>query len=251
MGDALHDDLRHTIRLCWKSLRGQEVFKSIEVNQELAAMCPEEFSAHGQITATMACGSSANRLCEILAGKELKDYSINPDAIDPGNSESISKGMLAMKQNEGYVLVRIGLIGGGAGHSYIFLSNQHHAGEELKGCIYQTNVGCHKDSAFDLIAWVDDKKSEVEVNLVTHLSEIVKGFKLSAGFTYQEKYMLSDKALKQDELADLKAKSTGAEAAKFRLLWSPVVLKTAQDNLLAIRQLVPAEKTPAKKFATV
>ncbi|HZP03576.1 MAG TPA: hypothetical protein VFB43_01660 [Terracidiphilus sp.] len=250
MSDALHEDLRHTIRLCWKSLRGQEVFKAIEVNQELAAMCPEEFSAHGQITATMACGSSANRLCEILAGKELKDYSTNPDAIDPSNSDSISKCMLAMKQNEGYVLVRINVVGGGAGHSYIFLSNQHHAGEALKGYIYQTNVGCHKDSAFDLITWIDDKKSETEVDFATHLSEIVKGFKLAAGFTYQEKYMLSDKALKQDELADLKAKSAGAGAAKFLLMWSPVVLKTAQENLLAIRQRVPAEKAPAKKFAT-
>ncbi|HUA99451.1 MAG TPA: hypothetical protein VMA34_14065 [Terracidiphilus sp.] len=249
MADALHDDLRHTIRLCWKSLRGQEVFKAIQVNQELAAMCPEEFSVRGQITATLSCGSSANRLCEILVGKELSDYVKSPDAIDAGDSDKLSKAMLAMKQADGYVLVRINVMGGGAGHSYVWVSRERHANGDLKGYIYQTNVGCHKDSAFDLIMWIDDEKSEVEVDLAKHFSEIVKGFQLAPGFTYQEKYMLSDKALKQDELADLKAKSKGSDAANFRVMWSPVVLTKALANLLAIRQLLPAEKAAAKKFA--
>jgi len=251
MADALHDDLRHTIRLCWKSLRGQEVFKAIKVDKDLAAAMPEEFSARGQITATMSCGSSANRLCEILVGKDLSDYVKSPDAIDLSEGGRLSTAMLAMRQTDGYVLVRINVIGGGAGHSYIFLSQQRKAGEELKGYIYQTNVGCYFKSAFDLIAWIDDEKSEIEVDLAKHFSEIVKGFQLSPGFTYQEKYMLSDKALRQDEMADLKDKSKGADAARFRIMWTPVVEATAEANLLAIRQLLPAEKAPAVKFATV
>ncbi len=248
MPDTLHEDLRHTIRLCWKSLRGQEVFKAISVNLELAEMCPKEFSPRGQITAPMICGSSADRLCEILAGNKLGDYMTNADAVDLSETERVSKAMQAMKQTNGYVLVRINVLGGGAGHSYVFLSKKRVSGEELKGFIYQTNVGCDQGSAFDLIAWIDDEKSEVEVELAKHFSEIVKGFKLAPGFTYQEKYMLSDKALKDYELSALKAKSGSSDAAKFRIMWLPIVETTASANLLAIRQLVPAEKTPAKKF---
>lgn len=250
MPDTLHEDLRHTIRLCWKSLRGQEVFKAISVNLELAAMLPQEFSAHGQITAPMICGSSADRLCEILAGNKLSDYMNNADALDLSETERLSKAMLAMKQTAGYVMVRINVLGGGAGHSYVFLSKKRSGGEDLKGFIYQTNVGCDSGSAFDLIGWIDDEKSAVEVELAKHFSEIVKGFKLAPGFAYQEKYMLSDKALKDYELAALKAKATGNDAARFRIMWLPVVEATASANLLAIRRLVPEEKAPAKKFAT-
>jgi hypothetical protein len=251
MPEPLHDDLRHTIHLCWKSLRGQEVFKAIEVNQELADMCPEEFSVRGQITVPLSCGSSANRLCQILCGSELKDYISSPDAIKLNETERLNKAMLAMKQSASYVLVRINVLGGGAGHSYIFLSKQRGAGEDLKGFIYQTNVGCHKDSAFDLIAWIDDEKSKVEVDLAKHFADIVKGFQLAPGFAYQENYMLSDKALKPDELADLKAKSKSPDAAKFCILWTPVVEATAMSNLRAIREMVPDEKPKAKPFGTV
>lgn len=251
MPDSLHEDVRHTIRLCWKSLRGQQVFKAITVDMELAAACPQEFSPHGQISAPMICGSSADRLCEILVGNKLSDYMTNPDAVDLSETERLSKAMLAMKQCDGYVLVRINVLGGAAGHSYIFLSKKRATGEELKGFIYQTNVGCDQKSAFDLIAWIDDKKSEVEVELARHFSEIVKGFKLAPGFTNQEKYMLSDKALKEYELTDLKAKAATADAARFRIMWLPVVEKTASANLLAIRLLVPEEKPQAKKFAAV
>ena len=260
MPDALHEDLRHTVRLCWKSLRGQEVYKAIEVNQEVVQMFkanPEffekedDFTPRGQIIATVACGSSANRLCEILAGNSLSDITTNPDAINLSDEGKLSAAMLKMKESDSYIMVRINLLGGGAGHSYIFLSKERHAGEELKGYIYQTNVGCHKKSAFDLMAWIDDKKSEIEVDLAKHFSEIVKGFQLAAGFTYQEKYMLSGKALTQNELGTLQEKSRSADAASFRILWLPVDRATASANLLAIRQLVPAEKAPAKKFATV
>jgi len=246
MADPLHDDLRHTIRLCWKSLRGQEVFKAIQVNQELAAMMPDEFSPRGQITATMSCGDSANRLCEILVGQQLSDYIKSPDAIRLNETEKLTKAMAAMKQTGGYVLVRINVLGGGAGHSYIFLTKQRRAGEELAGYIYQTNVGCHKDSAFDLIAWIDDSKSNVEVNLAKHFSEIVKGFQIAPGFTYQAQYMLSDKALTQKELLEMKEKSKNPEqAARFCIMWQPVVEATASANLLAIRQLVPEEAIKA------
>jgi hypothetical protein len=257
MPDPLHEDLRHTIHLCWKSLRGQEVFKAIEVNKDLAEMfksCPEafekadDFTPRGQIVATVACGSSANRLCEILAGKSLGDITTNADAVNLSDAGKLSDAMLQMRATDGYVLVRINLLGGGAGHSYIFLSKEHHAGEDLKGYIYQTNVGCYYKSAFDLIAWIDDDKSEIEVDLAKHFSEIVKGFRLAAGFTYQEKYMLSGKPLTQNELSTLQEKSRSTDAARFCIQWLPVVRATASANLLAIRQLVPAEKVPAKKF---
>jgi hypothetical protein len=258
MEDALHEDLRHTIRLCWKSLRGQGVFKAIEFNPETEKMWKEhpeffekedDFTQRGQIVATVACGSSANRLCEILAGNSLSNITTSPDAVNLSDAGRLSEAMLQMRGTDSYVLVRINVLGGGAGHSYIFLSNEHHAGHELKGYIYQTNVGCHKKSAFDLITWINDKKSEIEIDLAKHLSEIAKGFRLSAGFTYQEKYMLSDKALTQEELSSLQEKSKSNDAARFRIMWIPVIRATASENLLAIRQLLPDEKVPAKKFS--
>jgi len=260
VSDALHEDLRHTIRLCWKSLRGEQEFKDVTFNAETERMWKEhpdwfekedDFSLRGQIVATWACGSSANRLCEILAGKTLGDVTTNPDGVDLSDAAKLSQAMQQMKAAEGYVLVRINVVGGGAGHAYIFLSKEHHAGEELKGYLYMTNVGCYKKSAFDLIAWIGDKKSEIEVDLGKHFSEIVKGFKQAAGFTYQEKYMLSDKALTQGELMDLRDKSKSAQAASFRILWAPVDRQKASEALLSIRQKVPAEKAPARKFPAV
>jgi hypothetical protein len=243
MADPLHDDLRHTVRLCWKSLRGQQVFKAIEVNMDLAAALPDEFSPRGQITAPMSCGASANRLCEILCGNSLQDYTSSPDAIRLSETDRVTTALQTMKGKDGYFLVRINVIGGGAGHSYVFLSTQRTSNDGLTGFIYQTNVGCHKDSAFDLIAWIDDAKSTVEVDLVKHFSEIAKGFKLAPGFTYQEKYMLSGKALTQGELLELKDKSTApGQAAGFCIMWKEVAQATASANLLAIRQL--AEKKP-------
>lgn len=41
--DPLHALLCHTIRLCWKSLRGQQVLKKVEVDQDKAAWPRELF----------------------------------------------------------------------------------------------------------------------------------------------------------------------------------------------------------------
>jgi hypothetical protein len=237
MPDPLHEDICHTIRLCWKSLCGQQVFKKITVDLDLAAMLPIEFSPRSQISNIMSCGHSANRLCEILVNNALSDYTGSSDAILVSDSVKLSTAIQAMKHSDSYVLVRINVLGGAAGHSYIFLTFQRHANDALKGYIYQTNVGCFKDSAFDLISWIDDPKSAIEVDLVKHLSELAKGFQLAPGFTYQEKFMLSDKALTQDELASFRtAKST--DPARFVIMWKPVVESTAMANLLAIRNLI-------------
>ena len=126
MEDALHEDLRHTIRLCWKSLRGQGVFKAIEFNADTEKMWTEhpeffekedDFTQRGQIVATVACGSSANRLCEILAGSSLSNIITSPDAVNLSDAGKLSEAMLQMRGTDSYVLVRINVLGGGAGHS--------------------------------------------------------------------------------------------------------------------------------------
>ncbi len=256
MSDPLHEELRHTVRLCWKSLRGQEVFKAIQVDYDfynsLDDDLKKEFSPRGQIVAFMSCGASANRLCAILCGNELNDYMTNPNAIGLSETGRLDEALTAMRNNAGYVLVRINVIGGDAGHSYVFLSKHRESGEALNGCIYQTNVGCHKDSAFDLIHWISDKKSEAEVDLPPYLAGLSKGFRLSPGYTYQEKFMLTDKTLKQDELMAMKAKAqSDSDKASFRIQWKEVDQTTASANLLAIRQLAPAETPKSHAFGKV
>jgi len=262
--DPLHALLCHTIRLCWKSLRGQQVLKALQVNQELVAMAAVlraegegDFTPRGQITNTWYCGGSANRLCEILTSSPLNLYTGNeksPDVILLSEEERLGKALAAMDTINGYFVVRINVLAQAAGHSYIFLSEKHHAGEDLKGYIYQTNVGCHKDSAFDLIDWIDDPKSEVEVDLKTHFQNLVEGFKKSPAATYQKEYMLSNKQLralgKGAEEPDLK-KMKGTTGDAFCIEWRAVVEAAASTRLRAICNTAPQPLAPARKHPTV
>ncbi len=261
--DPLHALLCHTIRLCWKSLRGQQVLKNAEINQALATWAlagmegMEAFTPRRQITNTWACGSSANRLCEILTSSPLNLYTGNeksPDVILLSEEARLGKALEAMGRTNGYFMVRINVLAQAAGHGYIFLSEKHHAAEDLKGYIYQTNVGCHKDSAFDLIDWIDDPKSEVEVDLKTHFQNLLEGFNKSPAATYQREYMLSGKQLravgKGAEEPDLK-KLKGSKGDSFCIEWRAVVEAAASARLRAICDTVPQPLAPAKKHANV
>jgi hypothetical protein len=255
--DPLHALLCHTIRLCWKSLRGQQVLKAVQIDQVMASWGMEEFTPRRQITNTWACGSSANRLCEILTSSELSHYVGNDksrDVILLSEEERLGKALETMSTTTGYFMVRINVLAKGAGHSYIFLSQKRYAGEDLKGYIYQTNVGCHKDSAFDLIDWIDDPKSEIEVDLKTHFQNLVEGFNKSPAATYQKEYMLSDKQLralgKGAEEPDLK-KLKGSTGDAFCIEWRAVVEATASARLRAICNTAPQPLEPAKKHTNV
>jgi hypothetical protein len=105
------------------------------VNVELAVALPDEFSPRGQITAPMSCGASANRLCEILRGNSLQDYTCSPDAIRLSETDRVTEALKAMRGIEGYFLVRINVIGGGAGHRYVFLSAQRKSNDSVSGFI--------------------------------------------------------------------------------------------------------------------
>jgi hypothetical protein len=261
--DPLHALLCHTIRLCWKSLRGQQVLKNVQIDQDLASWAlagmegMEAFTPRRQITNTWACGSSANRLCEILTGSQLNLYTGNtksPDVILLSEPQRLGKALEAMDATNGYFMLRINVLAQSAGHSYIFLSEKRHRGTDLKGYIYQTNVGCHKDSAFDLIDWIDDPKSEVEVDLKTYFQNLVEGFNKSPAATYQKEYMLSDKQLralgKGAEEPDLK-KMKGSTGDSFCMEWRAVVEAAASTRLRAICETVPQPLAPAKKHANV
>lgn len=168
--------------------------------------------------------------------------------------EKLGKALEAMGTTTGYFTVRVNVLAQGAGHSYIFLSEKHYPGGELKGYIYQTNVGCHKDSAFDLIDWIDDPKSEVEVDLKAHFQNLVEGFNKSPAATYQREYMLSDKQLRAlgngAEEPDLK-KLKGSTGDAFCIEWRAVIEAIASTRLRAICDTVPQPLAPATKHANV
>ncbi len=244
---ALDMDLRHTIRHCWKTLRGQQVFKDVAIDTDLAAMLPDEFAPKLQITNTWACGSSASRLCELLVGEALENYINASDAVKLSDSNRVSEAIAAMKQAEGCVLARINILEGNAGHSYIFLSQLRDGKGPLLGTIYQTNVGCHKDSAFDLMTWIDDPKSEREVDLEQHFASVQKEMTpgVSPADSYQKNYMLSTKKLTPTEIKDLNQPS---KAAAFVFMWRLVKMNGTVERLKSLRsQYAGAVKWPAVK----
>jgi hypothetical protein len=244
---ALDMDLRHTIRLCWKTLRGQQAFKAVAIDTDLAAMLPDEFAPKLQITNTWACGSSASRLCELLVGEALENYITAPDAVKLSDTKAVAQAIAAMKQAEGCVLARINVLEGNAGHSYIFLSHLRDGTGPLLGTIYQTNVGCHKDSAFDLMAWINDPKSEKEVDLEEHLGSVQREMTpgASPAASYQKNYMLSTKQLTPAEVSGLNQPS---KAASFVFMWRVVKMNDAVERLKALRaQYRGAVKWPSVK----
>jgi hypothetical protein len=244
--DALNVELRHTIRLCWKTLRGQQAFKSVAIDTDLAAVLPDEFAPKLQITNTWACGSSASRLCELLVGEPLENYTTSADAISTSDAKRVAQAMAAMKQTEGRVLVRINVLEGNAGHSYVFLGRNRSVTEPLRGMIYQTNVGCHKDSAFDLMAWIDDPKSYETIDLEQHLKSLQGSMtQLKApDAAYQKNYMLSNKQLTDSEVQDLR---NPRKAADFVFMWRPVDLNAAVQRLKLLR----AQSSGAVKWPKV
>ncbi len=245
---ALDLDLRHTVRLCWKTLRGQQAFKAVAIQPEMIPW-GDEFTAKGQITNTWACGSSASRLCELLVGEPLENYITAADAIKLSEPKRVAEAITAMKKAVGCVLVRINILEGNAGHSYIFLSHLRAGPGLLLGTIYQTNVGCHMDSAFDLMAWINDPKSEKEVDLEEHLASVQKEMTPGAkpAEAYQKNYMLSTKQLMPSEIKDLDQPS---KAASFVFMWRLVKMNDAVERLKVLRaQQSGAVKWPAVKPA--
>lgn len=249
MPDPLNEALRHTIIAAWSSADAMMRFKNldnamVEMGMELDNR-PLSKKLEYLKEAPMGCGDSAPRLCEILIGNGLTETPTS--GINIADNERMKEAFLAMQKTLGYFLVRIDVIGKGVGHAYVFLSaNRASARSPLDGYSYQTNVGPEAQNRFDLIEWVNDKKSSEKVFLPGYLLEIqaqLAGFLLDSSGTkrtelnrraaeiYEQNYLLSDKKLgdADRQKAELAPVTDGGVTVK--ILWRPV------DGVQAVHRL--------------
>lgn len=247
--DALDTELCHTIRTCWGTTEKLKGLKGLVLTQEVLDFAAVVGQSEDEIVrGGWGCGDSASRLCQLLIGNELNNYSgaaAAPDAVDISNQGRLNKAIKDMKFTTGCILARINVLGGqsGSGHSYVFLGlNRENTTEPLDGHIYQTNIGC--DQHFDLLSWINDAKSSAVVNLETHLQGLGAQMALTPAQSYQQEYMLTGTALTPTEVAQ---KSTNAIAG-VRFMWRKVDLNQARTNLKGIRSPQPAT---ASRWPTV
>jgi hypothetical protein len=249
--DPFQTDLQHTIRLAWKTMDGQIALKGFATQSDddlrLMGLSRAEFNQM-LVGGTWGCGDSASRLCQLLVGDELGQYRSAADATDVSDERATAAALTAMTRSAGRVLVRLNVIGGNAGHSYVFVSGYRTAGDPLVGLIYQTNVGC--DAMFDLRAWLDDPKSRQTVDLRHHLLDIrgklVK--RTDAPGVYQQEYMLTGTGPTAQESTRL---STVGTAARLVFQWRPVNEATVATALASLRRAFPTLRRPVTKWAPV
>jgi hypothetical protein len=245
--DSLDTELCHTIRTCWGSTERLKSLKGLVLTQETL-----DFSAQfGQseddiVRGGWGCGDSASRICELLVGSELNNYSgaaAAPDAIDISSLSKLTKAIKDMKFTTGCILARINVLGGksGSGHSYVFLGlNRESTTEPLDGHIYQTNIGC--DQHFDLLSWINDAKFSAVVNLETHLQGLGAEMTKTPVQSYEQQYMLTNTSLTPKEV--VQKASNPVEGVRF--MWRKVDLNQARANLKGVRkpQIATASRWP-------
>ncbi|HXF26447.1 MAG TPA: hypothetical protein VN610_04200 [Bryobacteraceae bacterium] len=246
--DPLNKALHHTIRAAWSSADAMMRFKSLDNEMVELGMTLDGKPLSQKLAylkeAPMGCGDSAPRLCEILIGDGLRETPSS--GIDLTDNARMKEAFLAMQKTVPYFLVRIDVIGKGVGHAYVFVSGQRKSAKSpLDGYIYQTNVGPEAENRFDLIEWVNDKKSEEKVFLPGYLLEIqaqLAGYLMNGSgerteFTtraakiYEQNYLLSGKELSESDAAKANAAPTAAGGVKVKILARPINEVAALDNL--------------------
>ena len=239
--DKLNTQFRHFIRSAFSTLEGQRKFKGITVNKELAAMGIPDLSEERQITNPLSCGESTNRLCWLLTGDEMKDILTSADTADISDDEAMFSELRDMMHiAPGNILVRINIVGPGAGHAYLFLSEERKTlFDRIDGYIYQSNVAVNPGNIFGIKDWISDVKSERLISLPWHFRELqdkLLGLSWSEPATpvefYDENYMLSDKTMTAAVISDLRKISKGSLKVIFR--WKRASLETLVQNLATV-----------------
>ena len=199
-----------------------------------------------QITAHQSCGESANRMCQILTGSSMSDIMENHETVDLSEADRVAGALRSMRSLAGYILVRLNVSGGGAGHAYIFLSVNRGTNEPVQGHVYQTNVGVHRDSAFGIKEWIDDPKSQELVDLSEHLDALKPLCGLSAGpdklasVAYGEQFTLTSRPLKTSDALSLRKEHAEGRRSSVRFLWTPMNASTLYKNIIKIKAITDA-----------
>ncbi|ARE38878.1 hypothetical protein RGUI_0737 [Rhodovulum sp. P5] len=253
--DPVHEALRRCVLHAWTNLAGQQAFKNVAIDQNLIDWKIEGMAtANEQISARLSCGDSANRMCEILSGSAMANIKSadNANAVDLSDDQRVLGALRSMKSLPGYILVRINVSGGAAGHAYIFLSLDRGTNDPLTGHIYQTNVGIHRDTAFGLKQWVEDPKSQTVVDLAEHFEELRSLCGIGDGphtlpnLVYEKQFTLTDTPLKlSDALGIQSARQTG-NPASVSFMWTPMNGSVLYKNVVKIRAITEAGQIKAQ-----
>ncbi len=248
MPDPLNESLRHAIITAWSNADAMLRFKGLDDEGITIGMMVDDWKRSKLDylkQAPMGCGDSAPRMCEILIGDGLRDTPSS--GINIADNARMKQAFLEMQQARGYFVVRIDVIGKGVGHAYVFLStNRTSTRDPIEGYIYQTNVGPEAENRFDLIEWVNDRKSTEKVFLPGYLLEIqaqLAGFMLDGSGTkridfdrraaeiYEQNYLLSGKKLGDSDRQKAEDAPTKDGGVVVKIMWRPVNLIEAVERL--------------------
>jgi hypothetical protein len=251
--DPVHEAFRRCVLHAWTNFAGQQAFKNVAINQNLIDWQVEGMATvEEQISARQSCGDSANRMCEILSGSSMSDIMENRETVDLADTVRVAGALQSMRSLPGYILVRINVSGGGAGHAYIFLSQDRATNDPVKGHIYQTNVGIHRDTAFGIKEWIDDPKSREIVDLAQHLEELKAlcglgdGPKKLPSTAYGNQFTLSSRPLKSSDALSLQRERVEGRQSSVRFLWSPMNGSALYKNIIKIKAITDAGRVKTR-----
>lgn len=198
--DWLHKLLRHTIRIVYGETQPRPAserhpdevriyeFRGMGLDEDTRKFYRDNPSPAGP--PVWGCFDCATQLCTLLVGSDLVISRAKGQSGGLALAEDTEErnGQLSpIKEIDGYVVVRFWVVGEGAGHSYIFLSTSRVRNSEITGFIYQSNIG---GALFDVVDWIDDPKSEQEVELGAYCDALLSGFRKDTVQAYRDYYML-------------------------------------------------------------
>jgi hypothetical protein len=209
--DNFHERVRHGIRSAWGEPK---------TRQKLRVIIGEEDAVWG-------CGESANRLCYLLAGDEMKTVvGIGFNASDDATIGPMYK---SMRSTYGRLVARVQLRHSVAGHAFVWVSRETEVPHTLEGYVYQTNIGI-KTQEFDLLEWINDTKSEESVFFPAYITQLQAAFGTNLpgqGESGERAAIYEREFFAESQKMPEKAKKemTVAPAGSIRILW-----KAADDG---------------------
>jgi hypothetical protein len=209
--DNFHKSLRHAIRSAWGEPKTRQKLREISGGDEVV----------------WSCGESANRLCYLLTGDEMK--TIIGTGVDASNDNRMSLMYKSMLSTYGRLVARVQLRHSVAGHALVWVSRETDVPHSLEGYVYQTNIGV-KTQEFDLLEWINDEKSEEAVYFPGYITQLQAAFGTNSpgqdgsaerAAIYAREFFTQPKVMPEKARSDMTAASSGF----IRILW-----KSADDG---------------------
>jgi hypothetical protein len=206
--DNFHEAVRHAVRLAWGDAKTRQKLRVVISGED----------------AVWGCGESANRLCYLLAGDEMK--TVVGTGYNASNDGAMRLMYRSMQSAYGRLVARVQLRHSVAGHAFVWVSRETEVPHTLEGYIYQTNIGI-KTQEFDLLEWINDSKSEESVFFPAYITQLQATFGTNLpgqgesgerAAVYATDFFTESKKMPETAKKDM----TEATAGSVRLLWKAV-----------------------------